>query len=191
MGQHSADRRRRPAPQMAARLALCRLALFGRNCAYPDEGGPLTGVMTMRRRKLLLWLTLAAAAAMPAIWQTAPAGSAKAAQPAAAIPDFSGIWSHPYLTGFEPPASGPGPVRNKSRRPDGVANFQQLVGDYTNPILKPEAAQIVKQHGDLSLAGVGYQTPSNQCLPRGVAYVFLGFLVQLFQEKSQITMIYC
>jgi hypothetical protein len=34
-----------------------------------------------------------------------------------AIPDFSGVWAHPYLTGFEPPASGPGPVRNRSRRP--------------------------------------------------------------------------
>src|SRR5215471_5521498 len=62
------------------------------------------------------------------------------------VPDFSGQWSHPFLTGFEPPASGPGPVRNKSRRPDGVANFGQLVGDYTNPILRPEAAQAVKQH---------------------------------------------
>jgi hypothetical protein len=75
----------------------------------------------------------------------------KGTEGAASIPDFSGIWSHPYLTGFEPPASGPGPVRNRSRRADGVGNFQQLVGDYTNPILKPEAAQIVKQHGELSL----------------------------------------
>jgi hypothetical protein len=24
----------------------------------------------------------------------------------AAIPDFSGVWSHPYLPGYEPPASG-------------------------------------------------------------------------------------
>src|ERR1700704_4112853 len=117
--------------------------------------------------------------------------AAPAATPSAAsIPDFSGVWSHPYLTGFEPPASGPGPVKNKSRRPDGVANFQQLVGDYTNPILKPEAAEIVKQHGDLSLAGVGYQTPSNQCWAGGVPYIFWDFLVQLFQTQDHITMIY-
>jgi hypothetical protein len=45
------------------------------------------------------------------------------------IPDFSGVWAHPFLTGFEPPASGPGPVTNRSRRRDGVANFQRLVGD--------------------------------------------------------------
>jgi hypothetical protein len=107
-----------------------------------------------------------------------------------AVPDFSGVWSHPFLTGFEPPASGPGPVTNRSRRPDGRANFQRLVGDYTNPILRPEAAQIVKQHGDLSLAGSGYQTPSNQCWPGGVPYVFWDFLVQMFQEPDHITMIY-
>ena len=34
---------------------------------------------------------------------------------AASIPDFSGIWAHPSFPGFEPPASGPGPVMNKSR----------------------------------------------------------------------------
>src|SRR5215472_10287460 len=82
------------------------------------------------------WFLCAAAAA--ALTAAGPAGSA--AQSASALPDFSGIWSHPYLTGMEPPASGPGPVRNRVRRPDGTGNFQQLVGDYTNPILKPEAA---------------------------------------------------
>ena len=107
-----------------------------------------------------------------------------------AIPDFSGIWSHPFLTGFEPPQSGPGPVTNKSRRRDGVANFQQLVGDYTNPILKPQAAEVVKKHGEVTLSGSGYPTPSNQCWPGGVPYVFWDFLVQMFQEKDQITMVY-
>jgi hypothetical protein len=118
------------------------------------------------------------------------ASPTRSTQGAESIPDFSGIWSHPYLTGFEPPASGPGPVKNKSRRPDGVGNFQQLVGDYTNPILKPEAAEIVKQHGELSLSGVGYQTPSNQCWPGGVPYIFWDFLVQLFQTPDHITMVY-
>ena len=135
--------------------------------------------MTMQRREILLLAALAAAFATPVFPQTA-----------ATMPDFSGMWAHPFLTGFEPPLSGPGPVRNKSRRPDGVANFQRLVGDYTNPILKPEAAEIVKQHGELSAAGVGYQTPSNQCWPGGVPYVFWDFLVQLFQEPDHITMIY-
>jgi hypothetical protein len=110
--------------------------------------------------------------------------------PRSAIPDFSGVWAHPYLTGFEPPASGPGPVRNRSRRPDGVANFQQLVGDYANPILQPWAADVVKNHGEISQAGHGYPTPSNQCWPGGVPYVFWDFLVQIFQRPDHILMIY-
>jgi hypothetical protein len=109
---------------------------------------------------------------------------------AAPIPNLSGMWAHPYLTGFEPPVSGPGPVRNKSRLPNGVANFQKLVGDYTNPILKPEAAEVVKQHGEITLAGSGYPTPSNQCWPGGVPYVFWDFIVQIIQQPDRITIIY-
>jgi len=136
----------------------------------------------MRSRKLLLSAALAAVAASmtSASVQGAPAP----------IPDLSGIWSHPFLTGFEPPASGPGPVTNRSRRRDGVANFQQLVGDYTNPILKPDAAREVKEHGEISLSGRGYQTPSNQCWPGGVPYIFWDFLLQMFQTPDHITMVY-
>jgi hypothetical protein len=140
------------------------------------------------RGNLHLCIVLAIAAAPLILAQTAPAITpASAAQ--GAIPDFSGIWAHPYLTGFEPPASGPQPVLNKSRR-RGVGNFGQLVGDYTNPILKPEAAKIVKEHGDLSLAGIGYPTPSNQCWPGGVPFVFWDFLLEMFQQPDKITMIY-
>ena len=121
--------------------------------------------------------------------QSAP-GAAAPSPSASPIPDFSGIWSHPFLTGMEPPQSGPGPVKNTSRRPDGVANFQKLVGDYRNPILKPEAAEIVKRHGELSLSGIGYQTPSNQCWPGGVPYVFWDFMVQIFQKPDHVTMLY-
>jgi len=106
------------------------------------------------------------------------------------IPDLSGNWAHPFLTGFEPPASGPGPVLNRSRRPDGVANFQQLVGDHTNPILKPHAAEIVKKHGEQSLSGIGYPTPSNQCRPQGVPYIFWDFTMQMLPSADHITMVY-
>src|SRR5262245_51816645 len=80
------------------------------------------------------------------------------------IPDFSGIWSHLTFPDFEPPLSGPGPVKNRSRvsaaqaaslapynggtgsaaSPNGISNLSELVGDYTNPILKPAAADVVK-----------------------------------------------
>jgi hypothetical protein len=87
------------------------------------------------------------------------------------IPDFSGIWAHPYFPGFEPPASGPGPILNKSRLANGVGNPSQFVGDYTSPILKPRAAEMVRSHGEISLAGEAYPTPSNQCWPSGVPYI--------------------
>jgi hypothetical protein len=114
-----------------------------------------------------------AAAAMPALGQPVVPASA---QGAASIPDFSGIWAHPYFPGFEPPASGPGPIVNRSRLRggprDGVGNANQFVGDYTNPILKQQAADVVKKHGEISLAGESYPTPSNQCWPSGVPYIF-------------------
>jgi hypothetical protein len=136
-----------------------------------------------------LWGMFAAASIVPAVAQE-PAPGSGTPPSASSTPDFSGIWAHPYLTGFEPPASGAGPVRNRSRRADGVANFQQLVGDYTNPILQPWAAQVVQEHGAISASGQGYPTPSNQCWPGGVPYVFWDFLVQMFQEPDRITMIY-
>jgi len=141
---------------------------------------------------LLLLITLSAAVT-PVLGQAlAPAGesSGAAAHGATSIPDFSGIWAHPYLTGFEIPSSGPGPVLNTQRQRDGVANFQMLVGDYNNPILQPWAAQVVKKHGEVSLAGKGYPTPSNQCWPGGVPYVFWDFLMQMWQQGNRITMLY-
>src|SRR5437868_14169286 len=108
--------------------------------------------MNLPRLKFLFLVTLAAAST-PVMGQTGAGPVRSSTQSAPAVPEFSGIWAHPTLPGFEPPLSGPGPVRNQSRTPNGVGNFNQLVGDYTNPILKPEAAQIVKQHGDLSKAG--------------------------------------
>ena len=149
--------------------------------------------MNLQRLNFLLLAAMMSALSTPASAQAVPpaVGSVGSiTRGVASIPDFSGTWAHPYLTGFEPPASGPGPVRNRSRRPDGVANFNQLVGDYTNPILQPWAAEVVKTKGELSLGGQGYPTPSNQCWPGGVPYVFWDFLLQIYQRRDHILMIY-
>jgi hypothetical protein len=135
----------------------------------------------VQQREFLLLVTLAAAAATPAWGQTAP--------------DFSGIWAHPYFPGFEPVASGrPGPLVNKSRLrrgpQTGRGDFNQLVGDYTNPVLKPQAAEVVKKHGEISLAGATYPTPSNQCWPSGVPYIFFQIGVQMLQQPDKITFLY-
>jgi hypothetical protein len=146
--------------------------------------------MNMQRRRFLLLVTLAAAAVTPALGQAvAPAAGTANTQGAAAIPDVSGIWWHPSLPGFEPPASGPRPVTNRSRR-NGVSNYDQLVGDYTNPILKPETAETVKKFGELSLAGVTYPSPANQCWPEPVPFIYKNFAIQIFQRPDRITIIY-
>jgi len=119
----------------------------------------------------------------------APAGGDR--QNAAAIPDFSGIWAHPYFPGFEPPASGPGPIVNKSRRPrDGVGNANQFVGDYDSPILKPQAAEVVRKHGEVSTRGETYPTPSNQCWPSGVPYIFFQHGMQMLQLPDKVVFLY-
>src|SRR5215470_1300528 len=82
-------------------------------------------------------------------------GHTPAVAGAAPIPDFSGQWGRAGLFRFEPPHSGPGPVTNTSRFPDTV----ERVGDYTNPILTPQSAEIVKQRGDAQLAGVNFPDP--------------------------------
>ncbi|HEY6258711.1 MAG TPA: hypothetical protein VIY51_23260 [Xanthobacteraceae bacterium] len=143
------------------------------------------------RRDFLLAVVLTAAAAAPVWGQAAPpaAGAAGSATQGAATPDLSGIWWHPSLPGFEPPAAGPGPVTNRSRR-NGVSNYDQLVGDYTNPILKPETAEVVKKFGELSLRGVTFPSPANQCWPEPVPYIYKNFAMQIFQQSDRITIIY-
>jgi len=140
--------------------------------------------MNARLRDFLLLVTLAVVAATPALGQDVARG-----QSAAPTPDFSGIWGRQFL-GFEPPLSGPGPVVNKSRLPTGESNGSQLVGDYTNPILKPHAAAEVKEHGEISLAGVAFPSPRNQCWPHGVPFIFWDFEMQMLQQPDKITILY-
>jgi hypothetical protein len=105
-------------------------------------------------------------------------------------PDFSGIWAHVSLPALEPPLSGPGPVLNKSRLPNGVGKLSELVGDYTNPILQPWAAEVVKKDGESSLSGVPFPNPFNQCWPPGVPLIFSNIGMQMLQQPDQITILY-
>jgi hypothetical protein len=142
------------------------------------------------RPEFLLAMTVAGALVSPALAQTTATGSSGvAAQSAASIPDFSGFWLHPGL-GFGPPLSGPGPVRNKSRLPSGASNFALVVGDHTNPILKPEAAEVVKKFGEISLSGKVFPDPDNMCLQDPLPYIFWNFSVQILQQSDKVTLIY-
>jgi len=151
------------------------------------------------QRKFLFYVIVAASAAVPAI--PASVGVAAGTTQLASIPDFTGTWQHPVFPWFEPPASGPGPIMNLSRWPqraiegqapsrEGVSDYDQLVGDYKNPILQPWAAEIVKKFGAMSLAGITFPNPSNQCWPMPMPFTFKNFVVQVLQEKDIVTLVY-
>jgi hypothetical protein len=93
---------------------------------------------------------------------------------------------------FEGMPSGSQPLRNLSRLPNGKANAGRLVGDYRNPILTPEAAAVVKQKGELAIAGKGFPNAQDQCRPMAPPFAFamqLGF-VMLPAADGNITILY-
>jgi hypothetical protein len=136
--------------------------------------------MNLRRLNVLLVAMMAASAVGSALAQ-APAGRA--------IPDFSGIWAHPAL-GFGPALKGPGPITNLSRTDKGTGDNRKLVGDYNNPILKPEAAAILKRRGEVSISGKIFPDPDAMCLQQPVPYIFWNFDLQMLQQKDKVTLIY-
>ncbi len=119
-----------------------------------------------------------------------PAHAAEAAQ---TIPDFSGYWARPEAGPeriFYSPESGAGPVgfaadAGEMRR--GIP----MMGDHTNPILLPQAAQAVKAWADRFRAG-GFAWPAwSLCQHPGIPLALnMAEPVQFLQSDDQITIIY-
>jgi hypothetical protein len=147
--------------------------------------------MNTRRRDFISLVPLAIGAVTPAWGQAVESAVApvNGTRTAAAIPDFSGTWAYQFCCGFQPPFSGPGPVANRSRRNDASDRYQ-YVGDYTNPILRPTAAEVVKRHGELESGGVPLPTPRNHCWPEGVPFIFSNFGMQILQQPDKLTILY-
>jgi hypothetical protein len=92
------------------------------------------------------------------------AGIHSAAEPRqGALPDFSGAWG---------------------------SNTQQFTGDYTNPILKPQAAESVKRFREIELSGAAAPTPSSQCWPEPLPYIFWNLRIQLLRQPDRTTILY-
>jgi hypothetical protein len=104
-------------------------------------------------------------------------------QTQAATPDFQGIWARVSFPGFGRPLTGAGPVIG---RPRG----RGFVGDYTNPILKPEAAEIVKKHGEIEFGGAHALNPQTECWPTGVPLILENTSMQIIQQPEKITVLY-
>jgi len=121
-------------------------------------------------------VSCAVAAYAPALAQTAP--------------DFSGRWGRNAFN-FEPLDNGPQPVINLSRTPEGTSNIGQLVGDFKNPILNPETAEIIRNKGLQSISGHTYPDASNQCRPYNPPFTLAMQLgLQILQKKDGITILY-
>lgn len=111
-------------------------------------------------------------------------------QAGGAAPDFSGLWGRNAFD-FEPAPSGIRPLTNLMRLPDGTQNNDALVGDYRNPLLKPGAAETVRERGAISLSGKPFADPSNQCAPWPPVFTFAMQLgLQFMQQRDRITILY-
>lgn len=148
--------------------------------------------MKQRCRDLLLLAALTAAAAgaafgqhlAPAVGQSGGAGS----QSSGSIPDLSGEWGHNFLL-FEPPPSGPVPVVTKLRTRAGTLMFN-AIGDYTNPILQPEAAEAVKRTAERELGGAAIPNPHNQCWPEPTPFTLnIQFGVEIIQRNDEVVLV--
>ena len=133
----------------------------------------------MKRHALFVTILTAATLALPAF-------------AADGAPGMLGLRWGKNAFNFEGMPSGPQPLKNLSRLPNGKSNAGQLVGDYRNPILTPEAAAVVKQKGDLAIAGKGFPNSQDQC--RAIAPPFT-FAMQLGLEmlpakNGDITIVY-
>ena len=100
-------------------------------------------------------------------------------------PDFSEIWVRKFAPFFEPPPSGSGPIVSKLMHQDGTMNTaSSTVGDYTNPILKPNAAEVLKKRGEIELSGGASPDPHNQCWPEPMPFTLgVQFGMEMPQQK--------
>jgi hypothetical protein len=102
------------------------------------------------------------------------------------VPDLSGDWLH-RQSNYQPPPPGygNGPLRNT------IDSRLIWVGDYKNPILKPWAAEIVKQHGEQEAAGNYIPTARATCWPTGVPNTMnLQQPVRILQTPKEVVILY-
>jgi hypothetical protein len=109
----------------------------------------------------------------------------------AEIPALSAHWGRTNFN-LEQPSSGPVFISNTMKKPDGTIDDDAArVGDFTNPILTPQAAQILREHGEFSRAGNSIPDPHNQCWPEPPPFVMaIQVEVLLLQHRDEITLVY-
>src|SRR5262249_33245606 len=140
------------------------------------------GAMMMPRGAVLL-MTFALMGCGPSPTIQAPQASNDAA------PQVGGHWAR-YSLEFEEPAQGPGPIQTMTRNPDGTTPIEGKAGDYTNPILTPEAAARLKAIGEISQKGVVFPDPENQCMPWPLPNILRYMEIEILQQPGEVTILY-
>ena len=130
----------------------------------------------------------AALGLVPAVMILWPAMAGETPSP---IPALSGHWGRTNFN-LEQPPSGPVFIANTMKKRDSTIDDDAArVGDFTNPILTPEGAAILKAHGEFSRAGNSIPDPHNQCRPEPPPFVMaIQVEVLLLQQKDKVTLIY-
>ena len=103
------------------------------------------------------------------------------------VPDLSGSWGRSSIP-YEKPSSGPGPLE-RLRLPSGERARNSQLGDYTSPILKPQAAEVVKHFGELAQTS-GVSDAETECWPESPPHIFRIQETQIIQQRDRILIIY-
>ncbi|HEX5281604.1 MAG TPA: hypothetical protein VFW28_16110 [Micropepsaceae bacterium] len=77
-------------------------------------------------------------------------------------------------------------------KPNGIGSiFNMPVGNYRDPILRPEAAERVRQLGEISLKGIAFPNPSNHCMIESPPFVLhLQRRIQMMQRPNEVVITY-
>jgi hypothetical protein len=104
------------------------------------------------------------------------------AEGAETSPNLTGIWARSTFA-LEPPPSGPGPLQNPGAR-------RRVPPAHESGMLKPEAAKVVRERYESTLAGKPYPTPGSTCWPMVAPLILRVQGMQLLQQKDQVTFVY-
>lgn len=132
-------------------------------------------------------MSLAVAAGFAVLAAIVAPEASRGADANATAPDFSGLWGRSSIP-YERPASGAGPIE-RMRLPSGAPSRNSQSGDYTSPILRPEAAEAVKRFGEKARS-TGVPDSETECWPESPPYIFKIQETQIIQQPGRILIVY-
>ena len=120
--------------------------------------------------------------------------SSNAAESEQAIADFSGYWGRPEpargAANFYPLENGPVPVTFSAESGEPRQGMP-YIGDDTNPILLPHAAEAIRAQRDMYRRSEAVWSAWALCWPTGVPLAFsMVNAVQFLQNENEVTIIY-